>query len=115
MASQPLHGIGAVRPEGWVYARAPMIVYWEVTTACGLACQHCRATAMPDPGPGELGAAQALSVLDAVAGFGSPLPHIVFTGGDPLRRRDLDVLIAEAGVRGIGVSLAPGGDPVADP
>lgn len=107
MASHPHHGIGAVRPEGWVYARAPMIIYWELTTACGLACRHCRATAMPDPAPGELTTPQALSVLDAVAGFGSPLPHIVFTGGDPLRRGDLALLIAEAGARGIGVSLAP--------
>lgn len=105
--SHPHHGIGAVRPEGWVYTRAPMIIYWEVTTACGLACRHCRATAMPEPAPGELSTPQALLVLDAVCGFGSPLPHIVFTGGDPLRRGDLDVLIAEAGARGIGVSLAP--------
>jgi radical SAM protein len=112
MVSHSHHGIGAVRPEGWVYSRAPMILYWEVTTACGLACQHCRATAMPDPGPDELTTAQALSVLDAVARFGSPLPHIVFTGGDPLRRRDLDVLIAEAGARGIGVSLAPAVTPL---
>ena len=34
-------GIGAVRPEGWVFASAPMIVYWELTTACGLACRLC--------------------------------------------------------------------------
>ena len=112
MTSHPHHGIGAVRPEGWVYARAPMIIYWELTTACGLACQHCRATAMPDPGPGELSTAQALTVLDSIAGFGTPLPHIVFTGGDPLRRGDLDVLIAEAGIRGIGVSLAPAVTPL---
>lgn len=112
MTTHPHHGIGAVRPEGWVYSRAPMIVYWEVTTACGLACRHCRATALPEPGPGELSTAQALSVLDALAGFGSPLPHIVFTGGDPLRRADLDLLIAEAGARGIGVSLAPAVTPL---
>jgi len=112
MTSHTHHAIGAVRPEGWVYARAPMIVYWELTTACALACQHCRATAMPEPGPGELSTAQALSVLDSIAGFGSPLPHIVFTGGDPLRRGDLDVLIAEAGNRGIGVSLAPAVTPL---
>lgn len=107
MTSHRHHGIGAVRPEGWVYSRAPMIIYWELTTACGLACRHCRATAMPDPAPGELTTAQALSVLDAMTGFGSPLPHVVLTGGDPLRRGDLDLLIAEAGARGIGVSLAP--------
>ena len=100
-------GIGSVKPEGWVYSRAPMIVYWELTTACGLACRHCRATAMPDAAPGQLSTRECLSVLDDIATFGRPLPHIVFTGGDPLRRPDLDLLIRAAGDRGIGASLAP--------
>ncbi len=113
MTAHPHHStIGSVRPEGWVYARAPMIVYWEVTTACGLACRHCRATAMPDPAPGQLSTAEAMDVLDAIARFGSPLPHVVLTGGDPLRRPDLDLIIAAAGERGIGVSLAPAVTPL---
>ena len=105
-------GIGSVRPEGWVYASAPMIIYWELTTACGLACSHCRATAMPDPGPGELSTTEAIALLDEITGFGSPLPHVVMTGGDPLRRPDLKVLIHEAIARGIGVSLAPAVTPL---
>ncbi len=100
-------GIGSVVPVDWVYERAPMIVYWELTSACGLACRHCRATAMPDPAPGQLTTAESLAVLDDLTGFGSPLPHLVLTGGDPLRRDDLDLLITEATRRGIGVSLAP--------
>ncbi len=100
-------GIGSVTPTDWVYARAPMIVYWEVTTACGLACRHCRATAMPDAAPGQLSTAEGLALLDDIATFGSPLPHIVFTGGDPLRRADLDLLIREAAARRIASSLAP--------
>ncbi len=105
-------GIGSVRPEGWVYAKAPMIVYWELTTACALACRHCRATAMPGPGPGELSTAEAIAVLDEITRFGDPLPHVVMTGGDPLLRADLDHLIAAAGERGIGVSLAPAVTPL---
>ncbi|MGB8021873.1 MAG: TIGR04053 family radical SAM/SPASM domain-containing protein [Candidatus Nanopelagicales bacterium] len=99
--------IGAVRPDGWVYARAPMIVYWELTIACGLACRHCRATAMPDAAPGQLDTAEAMAVLDDIARFGQPAPHVVLTGGDPLRRPDLDAILAGADERGIGVSLAP--------
>lgn len=71
--TQP-HGIGAVRPENWAYDRAPMIVYWELTNACGLACRHCRATAMPDPAPGELTLAEIEEHLDAFAAFGEPKP-----------------------------------------
>jgi len=89
-----------------------MIVYWELTNACGLACRHCRATAMPDPAPGELSTDQAIALLDEVARFGDPLPHMVFTGGDPLRRHDLKLLMAEAAARGIGVSLAPAVTPL---
>lgn len=106
------HGIGAVRPVNWAFPRAPMIVYWELTNACGLACRHCRATAMPDPAPGELSTEQAVALLDEVARFGDPLPHMVFTGGDPLRRHDLKLLMAEAAARGIGVSLAPAVTPL---
>lgn len=106
------HAIGAVRPVGWAYRRAPMIVYWELTNACGLACRHCRATAMPLPAPGELTTAEAIDLLDDMTGFGDPLPHVVFTGGDPLRRPDLDLLLAEARARGIGASLAPAVTPL---
>ena len=106
------HGIGAVRPENWAYDRAPMIVYWELTNACGLACRHCRATAMPDPAPGELTLTEIEHHLDSFAAFGEPQPHIVFTGGDPLRRGDLRDILHAAGRRGIGVSLAPAVTPL---
>ena len=112
------HGIGSVKPDGWAYDRAPMIVYWELTNACGLACRHCRATAMPDPAADELTTEQAIGVLDQLAGFGrpgEPLPHVVMTGGDPLRRADLELLVRQAQQRGIGVSLAPAVTPLLTP
>jgi AdoMet-dependent heme synthase len=109
-------GIGSVKPnELWAYERAPMIVYWELTNACGLACRHCRATAQPDAAPGELTTAQALGVLDDIVGFaaeGEAVPHLVMTGGDPLKRPDLEELVAAAMQRGIGVSLAPAVTPL---
>ena len=114
MAHHPV-GIGSVKPEGWAYNRAPMIIYWELTNACGLACRHCRATAMPLPAPGELTTEQAIAVLDDILGFskpGEPLPHVVMTGGDPLRRPDLPELVAAATSRGLGVSLAPAVTPL---
>lgn len=103
----PLPGIGAVRPDGYVFDRAPMLFYWELTLACGLACRHCRATAMPEGAPGELTTEESFALLDQITGFGRPTPHVVFTGGDPLRRADLVDLVRGAGERGIGSSLAP--------
>ncbi len=99
--------VGSVRPEGYVYARAPMLVYWETTLSCGLACRHCRAEAIPDRAPDELTTQEGFTLLDQILGFGRPYPHVVFTGGDPLRRPDLETLVAAATERGIGASLAP--------
>ncbi len=107
-------GIGAVRPDGWAYDRAPMIVYWELTNACDLACRHCRATAMAQPGPDELSLDEVRRVLAGFAGFGAPLPHVVFTGGDPLLRPDLREILAAARRLGIGFSLAPAVTPLLD-
>ena len=36
------------------FSKNPMLVYWEMTQACGLACKHCRAEAMPNANPLEL-------------------------------------------------------------
>jgi radical SAM protein len=100
-------GVGSVRPEGYVFNRAPMLVYWETTLSCGLACRHCRAEANLEPGPDELSTPDGIRFLDRLTGFGRPYPHVVFTGGDPLRRPDLETLVEAATARGIGASLAP--------
>ena len=105
-------GVGAVRAEGYVYSRAPMLVYWETTLACGLACRHCRATAQPERNPLELSTEEGYRLLDEIARFGRPFPHVVFTGGDPLNRPDLEDLVRGATARGIGASLAPAATPL---
>ncbi len=99
--------VGSVKPEGYVYTRAPMLVYWETTLSCGLTCRHCRAEAMPERAPDELTTDEGFALLDQILEFGKPYPHIVFTGGDPLRRPDLETLVEAATARGIGASLAP--------
>ncbi|EQD53166.1 radical SAM domain-containing protein [mine drainage metagenome] len=84
-----------------------MLVFWETTRACGLSCLHCRASAIPDPLPGELTPDEGLRLIDQVAEFGSPPPLIVFTGGDPLRRPDLPELLSRARARGITTAVSP--------
>ncbi len=83
------------------------MLYWEITRACDLACIHCRAEAMPFRHPLELSTERAMTFLGQVLEFGSPLPHLVITGGDPLKRPDLFEIVAEATHLGIRVSLAP--------
>ena len=98
--------------QPFVYARAPQRVYWETTRACYLACRHCRAEAVPDADPAELTTVEGRELLERVAAFGEPLPHVVLTGGDPLKRKDLFDLIAAARELGLRVSVAPSATPL---
>ncbi len=99
--------LGSVRPTRYVFDRAPMLVYWEMTRACRLACRHCRAEAVLQRSERELTTAEGERLLDQIVAFGRPFPHVVLTGGDPLRREDLAHLVREATARGIGTSVAP--------
>src|SRR5512142_2049212 len=89
------------------FSRNPMLVYWEMTQACGLACRHCRAEAMPKAHPLELNHAESQRLLRQIVAFGDPLPHLILTGGDPLQRADLYDLIDEACALGLDVSITP--------
>lgn len=104
--SMPLP-LGSVRPTRYVFDRAPMLVYWEMTRACPLACRHCRAEAVLQRSDRELATAEGERLLEQILAFGRPLPHLVMTGGDPLRRPDLLHLARAAKARGIGASVAP--------
>lgn len=87
------------------FDKAPFTIAWEVTRACAYACVHCRADAMHTPDPNELNTAEALRLIDRLAEFGSPI--LIFTGGDPMMRRDLHELIAYATQKGLRCSLTP--------
>lgn len=89
------------------YIQRPLLVYWEMTQACRLACRHCRAKAIPNPQPNELDPAEGRALLKQIAAFGPPLPHLILTGGDPLERADLFDLIDAANALGLSVSMTP--------
>jgi radical SAM protein len=85
---------------------APSRVYWELTRACDLACRHCRAEAEPGRSAGELDTDECERVLCALAET-APRPHVVLTGGDPLKRPDLLEIIRYGTAMDVGISLAP--------
>jgi AdoMet-dependent heme synthase len=87
------------------FDKAPFTIAWEVTRACAYACVHCRADAMHTPDPNELNTEEALRLIDRLAEFGSPI--LIFTGGDPMMRKDLHELIAYATQKGLRCSLTP--------
>jgi len=93
------------------FSKNPLLCYWEMTQACGLACKHCRAEAMPTPHPLELNTEQSRHFLNQLLDFGHPLPHLILTGGDPLSRPDIYELIDYANGLGLEVSITPSATP----
>ena len=91
------------------YHEAPLLLIWEITRSCALTCQHCRASAIDWRDPGELSTAEGRKLIDDVAAMGTPL--IVFTGGDPLQRDDLEDLIRHARSRQLTVGTIPAATP----
>src|SRR5215472_1359074 len=92
------------------FNEAPLLVIWEATQACDLACVHCRASAMPERHSGELTTREACNLLEQVRSFGSPL--MVFTGGDPLKRPDLFELMAHSVKLGLRTNVSPSATPL---
>lgn len=89
------------------FSRRPLLVFWESTRACLLACKHCRAEAAPFPAPGELTSAEGHRFIESLAAFGRPSPVLIITGGDVLMRPDAFDLVQHARDQGIPVGLAP--------
>lgn len=94
------------------FAHSPLVVFYEVTQACDLACGHCRACAAAAPHPAELSSAESLRLIDQLAEFPNP-PMLVLTGGDPLKRADIYDLVRRAVHRGLTVSVTPSATPLA--
>ncbi|MDD3587140.1 MAG: TIGR04053 family radical SAM/SPASM domain-containing protein [Thermoguttaceae bacterium] len=90
----------------------PLMFYYEVTRACDLVCKHCRASAQEQAAPDELTTEMSLALLDDVARF-KRKPNICFTGGDPLKRSDLFLLLARAHELGFQTALTPSATPLA--
>jgi radical SAM protein len=91
------------------FNQAPVLLIWEITRSCSLTCQHCRASAIDWRDPRELNLEEGRTLIDDVAAMGTPL--IVFTGGDPLQRADLEDLIRHAKMRRLKVGTIPAATP----
>ncbi|MFP4530630.1 MAG: radical SAM protein [Halodesulfurarchaeum sp.] len=106
------HPGGGGGPGGRNYDRTPLIATWEVTQACDLECDHCRADAQPDRDPNELSTAEGKALIDQIADFGHPSPVFVISGGDPLKRPDLYELIDYATDQGLPTAVTPAPTPL---
>ena len=105
---QPMHQIPS--RGGINYDESPFLAIWEVTQSCDLACKHCRAAAQPIAHPDELTHAEGKALIDQIADM--HIPIFVFTGGDPLKRKDVFELIRYAAGKGVQVALTPSATPL---
>jgi radical SAM protein len=87
------------------FDQSPFLIIWEMTRACPLACIHCRASAQRDPLPGELSTNEGKKLIDDVVSMGCPI--IIFSGGDPLERKDLYELVTYAKEKGLRTATIP--------
>jgi radical SAM protein with 4Fe4S-binding SPASM domain len=105
---QPMHNIPA---RGAIdFNESPFLAIWEVTQSCDLACKHCRAAAQPIPHPDELTHDEGKALIDQIADM--HIPIFVFTGGDPLKRKDVFELIRYAAGKGVQVAVTPSATPL---
>ena len=77
---------------------------FHVTCECNQECPYCW-------GPQDIEAVDTATALEIVARIAAgPARRIVFTGGDPLKRTDIGLLIRTAKNQGLEVALSTTGD-----
>jgi 12,18-didecarboxysiroheme deacetylase len=83
------------------------VVVWNVTRRCNLKCIHCYAHARDIPHENELTTDEAHHLIDDLAEFGVPV--LLFSGGEPLLRKDLPDLAGYAVKKGIRAVISTNG------
>lgn len=90
--------------------KCPLIVIWEATQACDLACCHCRACAQPLRHPLELTTQESEKLIRDIADLRPPI--FIFTGGDPLKRADIYHLVRYAASYNLHPAMTPSATPL---
>jgi len=83
------------------------VVVWNVTRRCNLKCVHCYSGSEDRDYGNELTFEEGKALIDDLAAFGAPV--ILFSGGEPLIRRDILDLIRYAVEHGRRAVLSTNG------
>jgi Fe-coproporphyrin III synthase len=86
--------------------KKPVVVF-NATRRCNLKCIHCYSESENINYAGELTTEEARALIDDLAQFGAPV--ILFSGGEPLMRPDLEDLIGHAVGRGMRAVISTNG------
>lgn len=83
------------------------VVVWNITRACNLKCVHCYAHATDNSTADELSTSEGKQLIDDLANFGVPV--LLFSGGEPLVRKDLTQLAEYAVDKGMRAVISTNG------
>jgi 12,18-didecarboxysiroheme deacetylase len=83
------------------------VVVWNATQRCNLKCVHCYAHAKALANDNELSTREGKELIDDLAGYGAPV--ILFSGGEPLVRKDLPELAGYAVDKGMRAVISTNG------
>lgn len=83
------------------------VVVWNMTRRCNLKCIHCYSSSSDVDYPDELTTDEGKKLIDDLAAFGAPV--ILFSGGEPLLRRDLLELAQYATGKGMRAVISTNG------
>jgi 12,18-didecarboxysiroheme deacetylase len=83
------------------------VVVWNITQRCNLKCVHCYAHSKNIAFDNELSLSEGKILIDDLAEFGVPV--MLFSGGEPLVRKDLPELAAYAVNKGMRAVVSTNG------
>jgi 12,18-didecarboxysiroheme deacetylase len=83
------------------------VVVWNVTRRCNLKCVHCYSNSQNVQYSDELDTDEGKRLISDLASFGCPV--ILFSGGEPLMRKDLPELIQFAVDKGMRAVISTNG------
>ncbi|MBL3581853.1 12,18-didecarboxysiroheme deacetylase [Oleidesulfovibrio alaskensis] len=83
------------------------VVVWNMTRRCNLKCVHCYAQAVDPEGNDEISTEQGKEIIRDLAQYGAPV--MLFSGGEPLVRKDLVELAKFATEQGMRAVISTNG------
>lgn len=92
--------------HGTIQGAGPVVV-WNCTRTCNLMCRHCYASATAEQTPQELTTQEAKLLMDSLVSY--KVPVLLFSGGEPLLRRDIFELLSYGVKIGLRIAVSTNG------
>jgi len=90
----------------------PRLISWNTTFRCNLQCPHCYLDAGEREKRAELTTAEGKLLIDQISEISKPL--LIFSGGEPLLRKDIFELAQYATEKGLKAAMGTNGTLITD-